>query len=113
MVGGGEWGVVWSLHRRVTAHGDRQREREKSSGEGTLRAGREGGNKKYFPPPISPDFIIRVVCEPSPSSRRVPKRRHGRGLTDRGGGEDEHERGIEKTKNKVEIHLFYFNIYII
>ena len=40
------------------------------------------------------------------------KRRHGRGPTDGGGGEDEHERGIEMTKNKVEIHLFYFNISI-
>ena len=40
------------------------------------------------------------------------KRRHGWGPTDRGGGEDEHERGIETTKNKVKIHLFYFNLSI-
>ena len=35
------------------------------------------------------------------------------GSTDLGGGEDEHGRGIEMTKNKVEIHLFYLNISII
>ena len=28
------------------------------------------------------------------------------------GGKDEHERGIEMTKNKLEIHLFYFNLSI-
>ena len=45
-------------------------------------------------------------------SKADKKRRHGWGLTDREGGEDEHERGIEITKNKVEIHLFCFNLSI-
>ena len=48
-----------------------------------------------------------VVCNP-PHHNACPNYEIGRGVTEGKGGEDKHERGIEMTKNEVEIHLILF-----
>ena len=65
------------------------------------------GEKNIFLPPFQPILLcVLYVIPPILTTRsQTPP---WSGSDGPGGGEDEHERGIEMTKNKVQIHLILF-----